>query len=360
MLDKSDAVFADAAKVATGEPALASRAHVGRLAVGLMTGANVAGSLSALEHELATLKQTEDHAALAEAYRELAKAEAHLGRTEAADLLFEQAIVNAQLSGSGRIEADVILWQLAMQCWGYLPAGEGVRRTDGLLERGVAGTAEAFALVVRGRYRGLQRDVAGGRADIEAGRALIREFGAAFYTAGSAQEYTAFELDAGNYVGAEACAREAYDLYHAMGSFELSYTPAALLAHALVGQGRFDQAEEFTRIAEEHTAVDDVTTQMEWRSAQAQVFASKGDHTAAETLAREAVALGEQTDYLELRARTTSALAETLATSGQVEEAARWLEETIRLYALKESAFGVERATARLRELERQPLAERD
>src|SRR5262249_25271119 len=150
-------------------------------------------------------------------YRELAKTEAHIGRTEAADVFFDRAIANARLSGSPRIEADVILWQLAMQCWGYLPAGEGVRRTTALLEHGVTGTAQAFALVIRGRYRGLQRDVTRGRADIEAGRALIREFGADFYLAGSAQEYWAFELDAGDYRAAEVCAREAFERYHALG-----------------------------------------------------------------------------------------------------------------------------------------------
>jgi len=359
-LDGSLDAFDEAARFGAGGGALLSRARVGRLSVGLMRGADVAESLIGLRREVTTLEGLDDHAALAEAYREWAKGEAHLGRTESADILFEQAIRNAQLSDSRRIEADVILWQLAMQCWGYLPASEGVRRTDALLEAGVTGMAQAFALVIRGRYRGLRRAVAEGRADIEAGRALIREFGAAFYLAGSAQEHTAFELDAGDYVAAEVCAREAFDMYYAMGGNALSYTPAALVAHALVGQGRLAEAEEYTRIAQESAAVDDVTTQTEWRSAQACVLADRGDFDGAGRLAREAVALSEHIDYLENRARATRALADVLAASGQVEEAYRWLEETIRLYALKESGFGVERTQARLRELEREPLAELD
>jgi class 3 adenylate cyclase/tetratricopeptide (TPR) repeat protein len=360
VLVESDSLFAEAKELAAHEPALRSRANVGRLSVAVSRGADVAETRFGLERELATLERIGDHAALAETYRELAKAEAGVGRTEPADLLFDKAIANARLSGSARIEADVILWQLAMQCWGYLAAREGIRRTNTLLEQGVTGMAHAFALVIRGRYRGLQRDVAGGRADIEAGRALISEYGAEFYVAGSAQEYWAFEFEAGDYHAAEVCAREAFDRFHALGGYELSHGAAALVAHALIGQGRLAEAEEFARIAEEHATADDVTIEGDWRSVQAVVLSARGDHAAAEAMARHAVALAGETDYLELRAMSTRALAETLAASGQVEAATPWLDETIRLYERKESVFGVERTAARLRELARETLAELD
>ena len=358
-LDEAQAAFAEAIESGADDEAVVSRANVGRIAVGLMRGADISGKRSALERELDTLQRVGDNAALAEAYREAAKAESHLGRTEIADELFDEAIVNARLSGSRRIEADVTLWQLAMQCWGYLPASEGVRRTNELLEHGATGMGEAFARVIRGRYRGLQGDLVGGRADIEAGRGLIREFGAAFYVAGSAQEYTAFELDAGDYAGAETHAREAFDRYHAMGGGVLVTGAASLLAHALVELNRPNEAERLTKIAREATT-DDASTQMEWRSAQARVLASRGDYAGAEQIAREAVAIAGSTDYLEFSARAVSALAHVLAASGQVDEAAHWYEEALRLYARKESVLGVERMTARLRELAREPLAERD
>src|SRR5206468_6391102 len=170
-LDHADALFAEVIEQAEGESALASRAIVGRLAVGEMRGQDVSRGLVELQRELEKLKRFDDNGALAEAYREAAKAEAHLGQTKAADVLFEKAISNARLSGSRRIEADVIVWQLAMQCWGYLPASEGLRRTTELLSQGVTGMGEAFARIIRGRYRGLHGDLTGGRADIEAGRA---------------------------------------------------------------------------------------------------------------------------------------------------------------------------------------------
>ncbi len=54
-----------------------------------------------------------------------------------------------------------------MECWGYLPAGAGIRETTALLSEGATGMAKAFALVVRGRYRAMQGDLAGGRADTD-------------------------------------------------------------------------------------------------------------------------------------------------------------------------------------------------
>jgi ATP/maltotriose-dependent transcriptional regulator MalT len=145
-----------------------------------------------------------------------------------------------------------------------------------------------------------------------------------------------------------------------MGSGALSAGAASLLAQALVWQGRTDEAEPFTRVAEQHTPADDVFTQMEWRSAHALVLRGRGDHAAAEKLARGAVAIAEATDYLESSARANCALAEVLAGSGQVREAAQWLEEARRLYERKESVFGVKRTRARLPELVGEALAERD
>jgi class 3 adenylate cyclase/tetratricopeptide (TPR) repeat protein len=359
-LDQAQAVFAEATERGADNTALESRAKVGSLAVGVMRGSDVTGGLRAFEHELTTLKRVGDPSALAEAYREAAKAESHLGRTKAADRLFDEAIVNARLSGSGRTEADVILWQLAMQCWGYLPAGEGVRRTTELLEQGATGMAEAFALVVRGRYRGLRGDVVGGRADIDAGRALIREFGADFYVAGSAQEYTAFELDAGDYAAAEAHAREAFEMYRSMAGWSGSVGASSLMAVALAWQGRADEAEHFARACEKHTAADDISTQMEWRSALARALSTRGEYANAEALAREATAMAEQADYLEFNGRAYLALADVLALGGRPEEARPWLEKAMEMYERKESVFWTARVGDRLRELEREPLAERD
>jgi class 3 adenylate cyclase/tetratricopeptide (TPR) repeat protein len=359
-LDQADAYFAEAVERANSEPAIAARANVGRLAAGIWSADELSARLVGIEQELAKLKELDDPTALAEAYREAAKIQGHLGRTEQGDRLFEKAIATARQSGSGRIVADVILWQFAMQCWGYLPAGDGLRHANELLDQGVAGMAKAFALVVRGRYRGLQGDVEAGRADIEAGRALIREFGADFYVAGSGQEHGQFEFDAGNWAAAEVVLRDAADRYAAMGGESLSSDAASLLALALLEQGRVDEADEQARLSERNSAVDDVSVQMEWRTVCARVAARRGDYVQGEALAREAVARAERTDFLEFNGYAFLALAEVLQLAGREEEARPWLEKGLRSFERKGSVFWTARARERLRELTGEPLAELD
>ena len=68
----------------------------------------------------------------------------------------------------------------------------------------------------------------------------------------------------------------------------------------------------------------------------------------------------EQTDYFEHHAMAQLALAEILGLSGRREEARTAVERAIELYGRKESVFGVGRASARLRELAGEALAERE
>jgi len=352
-LDRSGACFDEAAERAAraGRPVTASRARVGRHAVNLMVSSSMSEVRDALGREIAALEELEDHNALAEAYREAAKVESHLGRTEAADRLFAHAAENARLGGNRRVEADVLLWRLAMQCWGYLPASAGLRETEKLLEQGVTGLGEAFVLIVRGRYRALQGDVAGGRADVEAGRSLLRDYGAAFYIAGSGQEHGELEREAGEPARAEVPLREAYDMYCEMGGGTLSSLAAAMLGRVVLEQGRIDEADELAAISAATSASDDVANQIEWRTARTGVLAARDELIEAESVAREAVVLAEQTDFLEMHARALLSLAGVLAHAGRADEIRPILEEAIRLYERKESVPAAERARARLRDL---------
>jgi tetratricopeptide (TPR) repeat protein len=285
--------------------------------------------------------------------------EGHLGQTEKADRLFEKAILNARLSDSRRVESDVIVWRLAMQCWGYLRAGAGILTSTALLEEGKGGLGDAFALVVRGRYRALQGDLTEGRADMDAGRALIRDFGTTYYIEGSAQEQAMLELEAENPAGAEAALRERFGPIAARRPEGFNSTAAGLLARALDAQGRLDEAAAFVRLAETIANADDLAIQSLWRYVKASLLAKTGDLDAAETLARDAVAFGERTDFLEEHAQALLTLARVLEVRGRVDEARQALESALRLYARKESILGVERVRQRLRELAGEPLAER-
>jgi predicted Zn-dependent protease len=90
------------------------------------------------------------------------------------------------------------------------------------------------------------------------------------------------------------------------------------------------------------------------------VLAARGELETGETLARDAVGLAAATDWLEFHAHARSALAEVLAKAGRYDEAASELHEAIRLYEQKESVLAAERVRVRLRELTREPLAQRE
>ena len=69
-------------------------------------------------------------------------------------------------------------------------------------------------------------------------------------------------------------------------------------ARALYELDRLDDAEAWAARAAELGASDDTMTQMLWRQVKAKVLARRGEHAEAEQLAREAVAIGEDTDQL--------------------------------------------------------------
>jgi ATP/maltotriose-dependent transcriptional regulator MalT len=110
---------------------------------------------------------------------------------------------------------------------------------------------------------------------------------------------------------------------------------AALLAHALVEQGRFEEADRFATLTRSSAAEDDLASQVLWRSARARILTASGSAAEAESLAREAIALVERTDDVNMHADTLVVLAAVLAAADRADEASRVLDRAISLYAAK-------------------------
>jgi ATP/maltotriose-dependent transcriptional regulator MalT len=126
-----------------------------------------------------------------------------------------------------------------------------------------------------------------------------------------------------------------YAALEEMGERGARSTLAAFLAQALAEVGRFEEAEEFARISAETGALADVVTQAVWRSASAQVLANDGELELAERHARDALELAESTDFLELQAITSLALAGVLRRAGKTGEAAALTADARRAYERK-------------------------
>ena len=112
-------------------------------------------------------------------------------------------------------------------------------------------------------------------------------------------------------------------------------TAAPRLGRELCALGRHDQAEPLAQLGRETGLKLDLSTQVSWRQAQALVHANRGEHAEAERLAREAVAIADRTDVLNLQGDALCDLAEVLRASGRVEEAAAALEQSLERYERK-------------------------
>jgi tetratricopeptide (TPR) repeat protein len=145
----------------------------------------------------------------------------------------------------------------------------------------------------------------------------------------------AIEMLAGDAVAAEREFRAGFDAAVEIGEQGFQSTVAAALAHALVEQGRLDEAEEMVTASELAGAEDDVSTQVLGRSARARILAARGLGQEAEGLAREAVARAEATDDLNMRGDTLVDLGEVLLTCGEPAGAAAAFEEALAQYEAK-------------------------
>ena len=154
------------------------------------------------------------------------------------------------------------------------------------------------------------------------------------------------ETLAGDAAAAEDEIRAAYEVLERweMGEKGLLSTQAARLAQSLYAQQRYEEAEHQTRISEQAGASDDMMTQVLWRQVRAKALARRGEDGAAEDLAREAVALVEPTDALDMRADALVDLAEVLRLVGRKEEPKGVLEDALRLYERKGNVVSAARA----------------
>jgi hypothetical protein len=90
---------------------------------------------------------------------------------------------------------------------------------------------------------------------------------------------------------------------------------------------------------------------MLWRRVRAKVLARRGEHAEAYRLAREAVAIGDDSDGLDHQGAAYADLAEVLRLGGRPDEAAAALEHALQRYEREGNVVSAERARTRLAEL---------
>ena len=147
---------------------------------------------------------------------------------------------------------------------------------------------------------------------------------------------------------AEHDLRPVYDQLRTLGEKSHFSSVATVLAQAVYAQGRYDEAEQLALEAEEASRPNDVHSQIIWRATMGKVLAQRGEFEAAEQVARDAVALGEQSDFLHSQADARLDLAEVLRLAGRREEAAEEVRTAVALHEAKGNALGAAQARAML------------
>jgi tetratricopeptide (TPR) repeat protein len=149
---------------------------------------------------------------------------------------------------------------------------------------------------------------------------------------------------AGDPAGAERVLRQAEAKLTALNRWwGFGFALEAMLADALCGQGRYDEAAQLTEVMPAG-ATDWLPYNVRRRAARAKALARLGRGDEAVGLARDAVALSEPTDGLNMRADALFDQAEVLCACGRGEEAGGSIQTALALYERKGNVVMAERA----------------
>jgi DNA-binding SARP family transcriptional activator len=129
------------------------------------------------------------------------------------------------------------------------------------------------------------------------------------------------ELAAGNPRRAEELSRASCALLEAHGMVRYLSSEICILVDALIGIGRFEEAEAILERAKPWAALDDVDALMRQARSAARLAFARGDAEEAERLAREALAHIEAADSVDEYAETLLLLAEIRLAAGDHDEA---------------------------------------
>jgi tetratricopeptide (TPR) repeat protein len=308
-----------------------------------------ANELMTLAREaIPVFKERGDEFGLMHAWASIGLAEHMHQRFEVRNHAFEEAERHAVHVGDERMARNMTLNQGPGFLFGPTPPEESLRwfkaRWD-LASTTAAWTAYRSVLVA---YQGRLDEA---RELLREAEVRARELGQALFNVHLGEWQWYVERRGGDIAVAEQALRVSCGLLEQMGEKGWLSTQAGELAYALCELDRHDEAEEWAERSRELAASDDVMSQMLWRQSLARIVARRGSFDDAEQLAREAVALGEDTDALSTRGDAHLDLAEVLELSGRYEEVGAQIETACALFEQKRDVPRAAEARARLERL---------
>jgi tetratricopeptide (TPR) repeat protein len=326
---------------AAGVEAIAARGRLNAALLRLYTDpAGTDDLVLAAEEALPVFERLEDDTGVAQALWFIALSHWNRCHVGIAEDLLERGLVHAQRADDRHWRDQILAMRGLSNVSGPTPAEDALRNCAELLAR-TQGARSTRGLLTSysGTLEAMCNRFDAGREKAARGTALLEDLGRRVTAAGSRYFAARVELLADEPVRAEAIARAALDTLEKLGETVNSAVMATLLAESLCRQGRFDEAAAAAEASERLAWPDDLHAQVGWRAARAQVCAGRGESERGEELAREAIALLEDADDLDLRGDAFVALGKTL--SGAERHAA--YAEAIVLYEAKGDLASTER-----------------
>jgi class 3 adenylate cyclase/tetratricopeptide (TPR) repeat protein len=293
--------------------------------------------LPALRGAVVELEQLGDPGALAEALTVLALALFWVGRLGESRRTGERALAYAREAGNTSIELVAIKEMGTAAIWSDTPwpeielmHEEMLAAADRLGSRVVAWAQDALSRAAW--HRG---DLDEARRHLTEAMRIHHELGTVMTGTTLHMEMGYMELRAGELAAAERELRLGWEGLGELGEVGIRATMGSLLAEALARQGRLGEAEHIVRESERIGVEDDFVTVAEALFVRGLIASRRGDHAEAIDLARRALAIVDDSEYVPLHAEFRIGLAELLLAAGRGGEAEGLLREAVALAEAK-------------------------
>ncbi|MGH2817544.1 MAG: hypothetical protein ACRDJS_03665 [Actinomycetota bacterium] len=355
-IPRADVVLTEAIEAARakGDRRLEARAGVRRVFVRLLLDPQISQGQSLMEVEryVRLFEDWADDLGLAEARVLVGTIRMWQGRAAVAEESLERAIAHARRARNRRQEAEALRWLAVVILLGPIPAEEGIRRLESILDQGRGDRRVEIAVTrTRAELEAMRGRFERARELITRAKTLARELGDLVGVAGVLRHSGAVEMLAGDPVGAEKDLRAGYEILDRISDFGHLSSLAPDLGDAVYAQGRHDEAFRLAEGAEKITIKGDVDAGVRWRQLRAKALARLGLYDEAEHHATEAVRLASATDLLNLHAQAMVALTEVLRLAGRKSDAASALKTALDLHQQKGNIVAEARAASPLDEL---------
>jgi class 3 adenylate cyclase/tetratricopeptide (TPR) repeat protein len=300
------------------------------------------------ERLIAVLAGLGDDTGVARAWRLMGELHMSRSRYAAADQALERAISYARRAGATRDEEGALGGYTGSGVFGPAHVSEIERRCNELLDRTSGVAHQAPALRALAEVRAMQGRFDEARELAARARAILEDLGLRLRASWVSQTSGTIEMRAGDPAAAEREFRAGIDAASSLGERGAQATLAAMLAHALLAQGRIEDAEGAAADCAATAAEDDLASQVIWRGATARVLAARGDIDGARALAGRAVSMAETTDDINMQADALVDRGEVAALAGRHADAFRDFDTALRRYAEKGNVAAAERVRPRV------------